>query len=208
MPDDPVAAEIGMQGQLGLLRDAQRAIPASSQRLDTFIQRVPVQGVAFGDVWNELPQAERQLAFWLSAGSDAQDFASLKDVREELAQVVAQVSAFSDQVRHTLTRFALVKTTSGEQAFAHTTVAWKGSFHTTWLPGGSFEKALLHQQALRLALATRQIWIRIATLVAASAVRLATLLPSGVGAIVALPAVWNFMREIVGEYQRLQQLKS
>ena len=133
---------------------------------------------------------------------------ALGGLGDELERALRQATGFSEQVRRTVGQPALVRSRAAGRPLGQTRVSWTGDVRTTWGPGLGPAEAAVHEQAVRLALATFQAWLRITTFVGASAVQLSLLLPSGLGAIRALPAAWNFITEILDEYQRLRQLST
>lgn len=183
---------------------AVQAIPLAENRLQRFL-RQPDQGQSFAVPAAQARTPEARLAAWITPETDA--FVSF-GIRDEVAQALRQAGRFSEQVRRTLGQPALVKSSAGGRSFGRTRVSWTGDVDTAWGPGLGPVEAAVHERAVRLALATSQAWLRIVTLVAASAVQLSLLLPSGIGAITALPAAWDFVTGILDEYEHLRRLQT
>jgi hypothetical protein len=130
----------------------------------------------------------------------------LSGLRTEVDEALRRATDFAQQVRHTLGQPALVRSSAAGRSLGRTRVSWGGDVSTVWAASLGRADVAVHDQAVRLALATFHSWVRIVTLVAAGAVQLSLLLPTGIGAITALPAMWNFITDILSEYQRLRAL--
>jgi hypothetical protein len=82
--------------------------------------------------------------------------------------------------------------------------------NTFWQWGTSPEQFGLHQRTLKLAIDSRNALMRTFGLTAEAAVKLSVLLATPGGAIVALPAAWKYVNQIlteVGQYRALTQQK-
>lgn len=194
-----------LQEPAARVASATRALPAVESRLQRFVRQRPDQIGAFAVPATGWQTPEARLAAWIAP--EAQAF-SLFGLGDELDQALHQANLFSEQVRRTLGQAALVRSKAGRRTLGHTRVGWTGDVRTAWRPGLRPAEAALHKQAVQLALATSQAWLRIVTLIAASAVQLSLLLPSGIGAINALPAAWQFVTAILDEYEHLRQLQA
>lgn len=184
---------------------AARAIPAAQSRLQRFQREAARQEIAFAAPAPGRAEPERRLA--AAMAPEVESFA-LGGLGDQLEQALRQATRFSDQVRRTVGQPALVKSRAAGRPLGQTRVGWSGDVRTTWGPGLGPAEAAVHEQAVHLALATFQAWLRIATFVGAATVQLSLLLPSGIGAIRALPAAWNFITDILDEYQRLRDLST
>jgi hypothetical protein len=201
---DAALATTVLQEPAARLATAVRALPAVESRLQSFMnashsQQGPLAYAAAGTGPGE---AERRLA--LVMAPEGQAFV-LGGLRSEVDEALRRALDFSNQVRLTLGQPALVKSSAGGRPLGYTRVGWSGDVRTCWGTGLSRAAVVIHEQAVRLALATFHSWLRIVTLVAAGAVQLSLLLPSGIGALAALPAAWNFITDILAESQRLRQ---
>jgi hypothetical protein len=201
---DTARATTVLQEPAAQLAAVARALQAVESRLQSFMNatRSQQESLSYSAAGIGLGQAERWLA--LAMAPEGQAFA-LGGLRSEVDEALHRALDFSNQVRLTLGQPALVKSSAGGRPLGRTRVGWSGDVRTAWGTGLSRAAAAIHGQAVRLALATFQSWLRIVTLVAAGAVQLSLLLPSGIGALAALPAAWNFITDILAEYQRLRQ---
>jgi len=177
--------------------DAQRA---ASQRTDAAVE-----------------QAERRLA-QLSQASEGVSFAPGGPEAELLATLSPGVSfglmdqfdlggqwrAFADQVRGLLSHYARVETEIGGAFVGRTSVGWTGDFEIVWRPSVQVREMQLHGQSVRLALASRQSLMRLVTVIAGGAAGLALKLSVPGGQVMALPAVFKFVRDVLSEWNESQ----
>jgi hypothetical protein len=209
LPADLRLAAAALDQRDDRLLIARQAIPWAAWRLEAFVLEAPpadvmrTESYAFS-LTGEL-QPERELGAWLLAEQGEKDFGRLDDLRAGLRQTAQHVSAFSEQLRRTLTNLAWVRTTSGGQTLGRTSVSWLGDVDTLWECDLSVEQAALHRRALALALSSRQAWIRLFLLVAASAVRLSTLFGTGIASPLAIAATYRFITQVVAEFSQLRQ---
>ena len=204
---DPVQARALLQASNARVLTALEAIPATEDRLQQFLRESRDPASSFATPAPVRGEPEHRLAALLAPEAPAQAFV-LDDLRRDLALVLRQARDFSDQVRRTLGQPALVRSSARGRALGHTRVTWSGDARTFWPRGLTRSDAQIHEQAVRLALATVQAWLRIAALVGAGAVQLSLLLPTGIGALRALPAMWAFITAILEEYQQLRRLSA
>ena len=121
---------------------------------------------------------------------------------QETAQ---QAWAFIDQVRLSLAYYARVETLAGGEPIGRTSVGWLGDVQTIWSARADRERAALHQRALALALATRAAWSQLVLHIGVGAARLSTLLAVPGGAFLAIPAAWQFLRQLLADLRQIQQ---
>jgi hypothetical protein len=179
-------------------------LPDAERRLQRFVQTSRSPQFAFAGPAPSLPLAERRLAA-LVAPVEVQAFA-LGGLRGELDEALRRATDFAHQVRRIAGQAALVRSSAAGRPLGRTRVGWGGDVRTAWAMGLSPADVAVHDRAVQLALATFHSWLRIIILVGTGAVQLSLLLPSGIGAITALPAAWRFITDILAEYQRLRAL--
>ncbi len=193
------------------LRLAEAALPLAEDRLERFTSQ-RTQGVELFDGQALSPQAdlsasaERQLDArlgWLDMeASEARSFGASEQYAE-LKLLAESAQGFLEGLRRSLTNFAWVETTVEGRVIARSQVAWQGDFKSGWVSGVNPRKRQQHLAALRIAIETRQIWIRIGLITASGATRLSTSLASGLGSIFAIPFTLAFIRDVLAEYQRM-----
>ncbi len=125
------------------------------------------------------------------------DFAS-----EAWEQARVQFEAFVAQLQREVFNFAWVETNIDGRLLARTTVGWSGDSNTVWLEQASAEQLSAHQRALQVAVKSRALRLRMFVTVTGGAAKLSLLLTTPAGAVLALPAAWKYVTEI------LQQIKS
>ena len=104
-----------------------------------------------------------------------------------------------------LAHYAAVETAVQGRLLGRTTVSWMGDMNTVWHAGLDPTSAVLHQRTLALALASRDTWMRMVVVVARGAIALSVLLTTPGGAILALPAAWKFVHQVLSELEKYPQ---
>ncbi|MDX1613086.1 MAG: hypothetical protein R3300_02180 [Candidatus Promineifilaceae bacterium] len=182
------------------VRAAERAIPAVADRLQWWVRQDAGEMSSFAGPTAGQNEAERQLAAWLAPQAESFAFGTFSD---ELTQALSQARRFSELVSRIVGQPVLVRSRVEGRGLGQTRISWTGDARTVGRPGLSQSDRAVHVEAVRLALATYQAWLRIATLVSVSAAQLLVLLPSGIGMLRALPAAWRYVTAVLAEYQRL-----
>jgi len=116
---------------------------------------------------------------------------------------LTQWRSFLDQVRDMVTHYARVETEVAGILVGQTAVGWTGDFESIWMPGVALASMQLHYQSVHLALASRFALIRMVTIVATGAAGLAVTLSIPGGQLMALPAIWKFVRDVLAEISNL-----
>jgi hypothetical protein len=91
---------------------------------------------------------------------------------------------------------------------ARTAVGWSGDSDTIWASGINPQQSELHRRALNTAVRSKLLRVRIFSTVGSGAAKLAVLFTTPAGAVLALPAAWKFVTEIlqqIKDYQKLSQ---
>ncbi len=135
------------------------------------------------------------------------------DVEEPVAGRVQEVQdgfeAFLQQFYRTVSHYAWVETAVQGRLVGRTRVSWLGDADTTWRTPVTAEQIALHQRAVTLALNTRAAMMRVAVLVIQGARLLAQLpvmVASPIGIVMAIPAAWRFLDQVLAEARRLRGL--
>jgi len=122
-------------------------------------------------------------------------------------EATSQWRQFLEQVREMIANYARVETAIAEAPIGRTTVGWTGDFHTIWTPAVTTADMTLHFQNVNFVLATRLGTLRFVGVVGAGAASIAVKLGIPGGQLLALPAVWNFVKDVLKEWRKLQTLK-
>jgi len=188
------------------------AIPA---RLEDLSQRTPPAGISFavsggmeesgpeGELLVMLGETDRQA---LSGGVLSFGFG------EQASQVWAEAKARFDglmtQIDHDVLHLAWVETNIEQHLIARTIVNWDGDAQTAWLEEAGDEQAGLHERALRSVTQTRLLRLRMFITIASGAARLSVLMAAPGGAVLALPAVYQYVTKILAQAREMQSIQT
>jgi hypothetical protein len=117
--------------------------------------------------------------------------------------------AFLRQFYRAVAHYAWVETAVEGRLVGRTRVSWLGDADTTWRTPVTADQIALHQRAVTLALNTRAAMMRVAVLVIQGARLLAQLpvmVASPIGIVMAIPAAWRFLDQVLAEARRLRGL--
>jgi hypothetical protein len=190
---------------------AETALPQAAGRLTAFVAAGgPSLAVAPGleapelelNSWAALSQSVGSSGSWERSSQPIDDLVALPAIQ----QVAERMDAFFDKVRETLRNPTVVETDSGDARVALTHVSWTGDTHTVWAVGLPADDAQQHVRALRLALRTRDTWLRLALIIVRGAIQLTALFAAA--PLLALPAAYRFVRQIIDQLQALQALST
>jgi hypothetical protein len=178
---------------------AERATEESASRLAEFIRSgclVPVDFSGRGTAEDELRSAlefhEAMPDFGIGSGWFSGGRESIQEVLDFFARATRWLSGV-----------ARIETVVGGAIVARSEIGAFGSTQAVWCSGLDSERAQTHLGAVEIALATRRAWIRLAGVLLGGAAELVALATSGIGWLVALPAVWRFVRRVLAEVRRL-----
>jgi hypothetical protein len=119
-----------------------------------------------------------------------------------------QFETLITQVDRDVLHFAWVETTIGGQLIARTSVEWNGDAQTVWNNGSNNEQLVLHQRNLRFVTKTRGMRFRLFVTVASGAARVASLMITPGGAMLALPAIYQYVTKILAQARELQSIQT
>ncbi|HEX9114551.1 MAG TPA: hypothetical protein VGA61_00660 [Anaerolineae bacterium] len=135
---------------------------------------------------------------------------------DQAVQFAQQWQTFAGDVMNLVANYADVQTEitpasegpgpARSQIIGRTLVDWGGNFRTTWGASGlTGTQMALHAQSVHLALASRLALIHLVGTVAASAVTLVLASPTVIAFTLALPAVFQSVKDAIDEYLALQK---
>ncbi len=192
------------------LAAAESALPQAEKRLRAFA----AAGGPSPAIRPGLETPELELAAWYAmaapatswehAGQPVDELTALPELQDAQLTAIDRTRAFFDKIRETVRDFTVVETDLGATRVALTRVAWTGDMRTAWLRGLPADDAQQHLRAVSLALRTRDAWLRLALTVVRGAVLLAALFAAT--PLLALPAVYRFIRQIIDQVQALPAL--
>jgi hypothetical protein len=119
----------------------------------------------------------------------------------------SQWRKFLDQVRDMVVNYARVQTEVAGLPIGQTAVDWTGDFHTIWTPVATSADMMLHYHNITATLQWRLGTMRLVGVVSAGAANIAVKLGVPGGQLLALPAVWNFVKDVLAEWRKLQAIK-
>jgi hypothetical protein len=201
----------------GLARvDASRdALAAARTRLDALVAQPPsTTGVSFAVASAEpdLPAPEQELLKQLATmkGEEAAVSYGLFGLpsRDDLGAAEEQFKAVMARIAQSLFYYALVETRVEARLMGRTSISWSADAKTLWQLDGRAEVFALHRRSLRLAVESRNAMLRMFMLTAQAAVKLSVLLATPGGQLLALPAAWKFINQVlaeIGQYRELQR---
>jgi hypothetical protein len=128
--------------------------------------------------------------------------------RGKLEEVYQRFDADLNRLLRLITHFAWVETVIGEFLIARTIVSWDGDAGTVWGGGLKVREYQNHVRSLEQALASRNIILHAVIVTVQSAAKLAVLLATPGGAVLALPLVWKFVKQILADVERYQNLQN
>ncbi|MEO0870139.1 MAG: hypothetical protein AAFY17_17255, partial [Cyanobacteria bacterium J06642_11] len=153
-------------------------------------------------------QAERALLTTLQALQD-DDYQSFglgfdggKERSRHWQQASEQFQASTHRVLTVVANYAWVETQIQGKTVARTSVGWMGDFNSIWVDGVSVEQQQLHMRSLTLTLKSRNTLIENFTMAVQLALKVSFAMSLPGGAVVALPAVWQFINQVVSEKGR------
>jgi len=157
---------------------------APEQSLETALQRLTTP-VSYG-LFDRKQQAEHQVDL----------------------DAVSRWRQFLEQVREMMTNYARVETAIAGVPLGSTAVSWTGDFKTAWFSSVTTADMSLHFQNVNFALASRLGMLRLIGVVGVGAANIAVKLGVPGGQLLVLPAVWNFVKDVLKEWRKLQALKN
>jgi hypothetical protein len=208
LPAGPGEAAAHLAEKTAQLEASRASLAAASSRLDAFVERARQAGeVSFGVPAAEGKLAGPELALQaaledLQPGGRAESFGLGEALAPGWDDVSGQFKDFVARLQTLVAHYAWVETRLEGRLLGWTAVAWTGDVRTLWQVGISPAQAELHQHNLRLALEHRDAMFSLFILVTQGAVKLSALLATPGGAVLAVPAAWKFINEVLAELDR------
>jgi len=208
LPANPTLASKAVQHRVKTLAVAQHAISQAGQAL----QKLPahwLEETSFAleqTADSATPEAtlRRNLA-QLQGGGEGVSFGL--GLPTDWSQTVAEYQAFMQQLFRLLRPTLHVETRVEGALLAHTLVELSGDFETAWTSQGALTHIQLHCHILSLTLESRLALLQLLAQTSAGAVVLAARLNPPVGAILALPAAWRYVQDVMQQAQKVADLQ-
>lgn len=197
------------------LEASQKALSTATDRLNALV--ILCSGaktsLAFdvSSAGKELAQPERELLTLLQELQETElpkSFGLDEELVEGWQQTNRQFQTFVEQLLHVVANYAWVETHIQGQILARTAVSWTGDMASVWQKGIDPAQVALHQRTLALALASRDTLIQTFNVAAQGTLKLSVLLTMPGGTVLAFPAVWRFINQVLAESKRHQQIEA
>jgi hypothetical protein len=125
-----------------------------------------------------------------------------------LEQAKIGLDALTGQINRDAQQFAWVETRIADALVARTVVGWTGAAQTACAQGLDGPQVALHSRALRIAIQTRGLRLRLFITIAGGAAKVSALMATPAGAALALPAVYQYVMQIVTQVKQLQSIQT
>jgi len=183
----------------GELAAADAALDQQERALEAAIARMERSARGGASFAAGQPAPERELQLVLEELRRPPGAASFSVGTEagRLEEAQAQFRAFAAQVGETLRNYAIVETRVETALVGRTSVGWTGSMRSLVVAGISAEQRELHRRTLGLALRSRAALLRTFGTVTRGAAIVATAISSPAGPVLALPAAWRFVNQLL-----------
>lgn len=197
---DPQTAASQLAGGEALLDSSHQALASAAERLNALAEgRLAGQAFAVAT----LPRPETELIDMLSdlGAGGAVSFGLGDRLAAGWEQAAGRFQGFVGQVRDSIASRARVETRLQGQAqpFGRTVVGWLGDTETVWAAGVDCAQTELHERTITLALRSRAMLLRTFVVAARGAVTLSAMLATPGGMLLALPAAWRFINQVLAE---------
>jgi hypothetical protein len=204
LPAGPGQADAYLAQAEAQLQATQALLEATPLRLDALVTRVTSGGEAHyavealpADGTAEQP-AEAALLSWIDAYQPGQvAFGGVGLDQRQMGEAVTQFQQVVNNLLGQVLHLAQVETSLEGQLLARSLVSWTGDVDTTWGDGTQAEERSLHQRSLALALASRLAMLKMFTTVTQGAAKIAVLIAAPGGALLALPAAWKYLQQLL-----------
>ncbi|MBI3942689.1 MAG: hypothetical protein HY326_06720 [Chloroflexi bacterium] len=151
------------------------------------------------------PEQELLAALAAIEGPDGQvQFGLGDELGEKWEQISAQIKTTLDSLLHQVVYNAWVETRVENKTVGRTVVAWTGSTETDLLAAITSDEIGLHGRSVDVALISRQKLVRLLFLALDGALKLSLLLSAPGSVILALPAIWKYVNQVLDELVRNQ----
>jgi hypothetical protein len=200
---------------------------ANFQRLDAALDRIPARldglvlqaraqpGISFSapaaapgtELESELFSLLADASARSAAGPAGVSFGFGTAAGQAFAQAKEKLETLLEQVNHEVLHFAWVETEIAGQIIARSEVGWSGDSATFWNPATPAEQLSLHQRTLEIVSQTRHLKLRLLLTAVSGAVKMAGLMAAPGGAVLALPAVYQYVLKILQQVKEIQSIE-
>jgi hypothetical protein len=135
-------------------------------------------------------------------------FGFVEDTSAAWEQAKAGFEGLVEQISREVLHFAWVETNVAQVLIARTTVGWSGDAQTAFITEIDDAQVGLHGRTLKMVTQTRSLRLRLFITIASGATKVSTLIATPAGAVLALPAVYQYVMQIVAQVKQLQSIQS
>ncbi len=201
LPDDHEAAMDALDIHAFVLHLDRDGILESAERLYHFV-----------DAWvfNQPTEAQERIEttgspeYLLAEAMDSLRSAQARGIIRDIPNIIEEFQAFLGRVHAFLSNYAVIETASNGTLLARTFVGWSGDFASWCREDLTADQALQHVYSMRVAIQRRRLLIQLLSIIIAGAADIGMRLGTPGGVLLALPAVWRFIRIVADEYRRAQ----
>lgn len=220
LPADDDSAAQALAAREGYIRDLNAALENVPARLDGLVARTQerqkkaaASGVSFDVLSLEQPESgpEGDLLTLLDeaeasgkTGSGEVSFGLQETTSAAWQQAKVGFDALIQQINREVLHFAWVETNIADALIARTTVGWTGDSQTAFVNGVDDAQVALHQRTLSIVSQTRSMRLRLFITIASGATKVSALIATPAGAVFALPAVYQYVMQIVAQVKQLE----
>jgi hypothetical protein len=197
----------------GVLQDAQRSLIAAEKaldeapaRLDRYLMQERV-GVSFAPPTpgTQPSRAEDDLSLMLAemrGAVPAVSFEAEGGFAGRWDEALQFFQSFTERLKQMAAHYTWVETRVEGRLVGQTAVSWTGDVDTFLVDSLDPDLMRLHEQTLRLALASRQMLLRTSAMILANATKISALIATPGGIVLAIPAVLRFINQVRNELKR------
>jgi hypothetical protein len=141
-------------------------------------------------------------------GPEGVSFGLIEAASGALGQAKEKINALAEQINHEVLHLAWVEMKIADQLIARSAVGWGGASTTIWHNTASSEQMSLHKRTLEVVSRTRHLKLRLLLTVASGAAKMAALMVTPGGAVLALPAVYQYVITILDHVKQIHSIQS
>jgi|GEM_PF-751316 len=224
LPADGASATRALEASEAQIARLNAALQTVPSRLDGLVartqerrQKAATSGVSF-DTLSEEPEPgpEGDLLAMLASvegggtqGGSEVSF-GLVDEAAGIAweQAKAGFDALIQQISREVLHFAWVETNIADALLARTTIGWTGDAQTAFAGGIKSQQVALHNRTLQIVTQTRSMRLQLFITITSGAAKISTLIATPAGAVLALPAAYKYVMQIVEQVKQFQSIPS
>ncbi len=211
LPADPGEAAAALACREQMLAASQSALDELPGRLDLLARRARFgREVSFAIPVGEAvstPDADllRSLGE-VELRTGAASFGLFDRAGETWDAAGQQFQQLAEKLQQSLLHQAWVETRVEGQRLGWTVVNWLGDTSTAWEQDAPPGQLALHNRSLALALQSRGALLRAVLIALQGAVKLSVLLSTPGGQLLALPAAWKYVNQVLAEVSQYREL--